>query len=222
MESWYGRWGKRAFDVIAALFLIVVVAPVMLIVAVGTWMTVGYPVLFRQERAGWFGARFYALKFRSMREGIDGHGNPFPDEVRLTRFGRMIRLTSLDELPSLINVLRGEMSIVGPRPLLLAYNARYTERQLRRLAVRPGITGLAQMRGRQSLRFSQRIDLDLEYVNSMSLLSDLGIMLATIPAVFSARGVINGQLPTEVDDLGPATDPDLSSTRLEQLRKRYA
>jgi lipopolysaccharide/colanic/teichoic acid biosynthesis glycosyltransferase len=222
LQTRYGRWGKRAFDVLVASVALVILSPALVAIAVLSLATIGSPVLFRQRRSGRFGAEFEVLKFRSMRDASDAQGAPLPDEQRLTKLGRLLRASSLDELPSLINVLRGEMSIVGPRPLLVSYNDRYTPQQLGRLAVRPGITGLAQIRGRQTLRFSDRIEHDLDYVRRVSLLTDLAIILRTIPAVLAARGVINGQLAAEVDDLAPPHSPAATVELLTELRGRYS
>ena len=222
MSTWYTRWGKRALDVALASVAIVVLSPLLLVIALLVRASVGDPVVFRQPRSGQFGEPFNVLKFRSMRDAFDAHGDPLPDDFRLTSIGRFLRASSLDELPSLFNVLWGEMSIVGPRPLLVEYNGRYTPRQIGRLAVRPGITGLAQIRGRQTLRFSDRIELDLDYVKRLSLRTDLEIVLATIPVVLGSRGVINGQLASEVDDLGPARTDGHTDELLLELRRRQA
>ena len=179
---------KRALDVAAAGTALVALSPVLAGVSVAVALNLGRPVLFRQRRPGRDGASFEILKFRSMR-------NPDPerglatDEQRLTAFGKALRATSLDELPSLWNVLRGDMSFVGPRPLLVAYLDRYTPRQARRHEVRPGITGLAQARGRNALSWDERFALDVEYVDSRSLALDARILLETVIGVMRRSGV---------------------------------
>ncbi|MDZ7677415.1 MAG: sugar transferase [Acidimicrobiales bacterium] len=174
---------KRAVDVVGAVIGLVLLWPVMVIVAIAIRVTMGRPVLFRQERAGRSGAPFELLKFRTMREGAG------TDAERLTRVGRLLRSTSLDELPQLWNVLRGDMSLVGPRPLYVRYIPLYSDRQRRRLEVRPGITGLAQIEGRNSLDWPQRLELDVRYVESRGLLLDLRIMWRTVAAVVHRDGI---------------------------------
>jgi len=164
-------------------------------------------VLFRQQRPGLHGQPFTPYKFRTMTDARDAQGNLLPDAERLTPLGRFLRSTSLDELPELVNVLKGEMSLVGPRPLLMAYLDRYTPEQNRRHEVRPGITGWSQINGRQGIPFSKRLELDCWYVDHQSFLLDLRILLLTIPQVFRAQGVILGQKVEEVDDLNLSAGP---------------
>ena len=179
---------KRAGDVAAASLGLIVSAPVQLIVAAMVRARLGTPVLFRQPRPGRDGKVFTILKFRTMKDADPSRGL-VTDADRLTPFGRRLRSTSLDELPALWNVLRGDMSLVGPRPLLVEYLARYSPHQARRHEVRPGITGLAQVSGRNALTWEDRFDLDVEYVDRRSLALDLRILLMTITIVFKREGV---------------------------------
>jgi lipopolysaccharide/colanic/teichoic acid biosynthesis glycosyltransferase len=169
---------KRALDVCAAIVGLIVLSPVILVTTIIVRANLGSPVLFTQQRPGRGGRVFRLYKFRSMRN-VDESRNWVSDEQRLTRFGRVLRSTSLDELPSLWNVLRGDMSVVGPRPLLVEYLPRYTPEQARRHEVRPGITGLAQVSGRNTVRWEDRFALDVRYVDSRSLALDARILLQT-------------------------------------------
>jgi lipopolysaccharide/colanic/teichoic acid biosynthesis glycosyltransferase len=156
----------------------------------------GRPVLFVQTRPGLHRKPFRLVKFRTMREAPDAHGRPLPDEVRLTRWGRLLRKTSLDELPEVFNVIAGEMSLVGPRPLLMDYLPLYSARQDRRHAVLPGITGLAQVKGRNRLRWEEKFELDVWYVENRSLALDLRILAETVAAVLRGRGIGHGEAAT--------------------------
>jgi lipopolysaccharide/colanic/teichoic acid biosynthesis glycosyltransferase/glycosyltransferase involved in cell wall biosynthesis len=187
--GWYSRSGKRAVDVVVAMLALVVLLPVMAAVALVVRGFLGSPVLFRQTRPGRHGVPFTLLKFRTMADTYDTAGMPLPDADRLTVVGRLLRATSLDELPSLWNVLTGEMSLVGPRPLLMQYLPLYSRHQARRHEVRPGITGLAQVNGRNGLRWSERFDLDVRYVERCSPGLDLQILLRTVVVVFARRGI---------------------------------
>lgn len=180
---------KHVLDVVLSAFAIVLLSPVLLAIAVTVRWTMGRPVIFTQERIGQYGRPFQLRKFRTMRDGRDASGAPLPDAQRLTPLGRWLRRTSLDELPELINVLRGEMSLVGPRPLLPQYLPRYNTRQARRHDVRPGLTGLAQISGRNGLAWEDRLELDVQYVERRSLALDLHIMASTLGKVFSGEGV---------------------------------
>ncbi len=180
---------KRAFDVVTAAIGLVVLAPLMILVALAVLATMWRPVLFVQDRAGLHGRLFRLYKFRTMSNVRDADGQLLPDADRLTRAGMLLRDTSLDELPQLFNVLRGEMSLVGPRPLLPEYLPLYTAEQARRHDVRPGITGLSQVEGRNALSWEERLGLDVQYVDRHSLLMDAGIMLKTVTVVFRHRGV---------------------------------
>ena len=182
--SWYARWGKRLADVVLAALLLVVLAPVMTVVAAAVWIVLGWPVLFIDRRAGHHGRPIAIPKFRSMTTGVDAAGRPLPDAERLGPFGRLLRRLSLDELPQLVSVVRGDMSLIGPRPLPLRYVARYSPRQAQRLAVRPGMSGLAQVRGRNAVGWPDRLELDVRYVEILGKwwapLADLWILAATL------------------------------------------
>ncbi len=180
---------KRTLDLAVAIPAIVLTSPLMGGLALVVRLTMGKPVLFRQRRPGLFGRPFTLLKFRTMSDLRDHEGKPLPDEERLTRLGRFLRRTSLDELPELFNVLKGEMSLVGPRPLLMEYLERYTPRQARRHEVRPGITGWAQVNGRNALSWEEKFELDVWYVDHRSLWLDLKILVMTVGQVLSGRGV---------------------------------
>ena len=192
---------KRFLDLGGAAMGIVLLSPVLLAAGLAVLVTMGRPVFFRQWRAGRYGRPFHLVKFRSMR-AANSTQSFYAEGNRITGLGGFLRRTSIDELPSLLNVLRGDMSLVGPRPLLPEYTAAYTDAHVRRLAVRPGLTGLAQVSGRQLMRFSERFALDLDYIERWTLLRDLRILLATVPAVLRSEGVVNGQQMEEIDDLG--------------------
>jgi lipopolysaccharide/colanic/teichoic acid biosynthesis glycosyltransferase len=180
---------KRSFDVAFAALLLVLLAPVLVVLALLVATFLGRPVLFVQERPGLHGKPFRMRKFRTMTDATDAHGTPRSDAERLTRFGRMLRATSLDELPELWNVLVGDMSFVGPRPLLMEYLPLYSAEQRRRHDVPPGITGWAQINGRNALTWEQKFAYDLWYVDHKSFALDLRILWATVTQVATARGV---------------------------------
>lgn len=180
---------KRALDVVVAAPLALAAAPVMAGVALAVRATMGTPVLFRQQRPGKGGAPIEVLKFRTMRDAVDPQGRPLPDGQRLTAVGRLLRSTSLDELPQLWNVLRGDLSLVGPRPLLMRYLPRYTPEQARRHDVLPGITGWAQVNGRNATDWETRFALDLWYVDHWSPLLDLKILAKTVATVLRRSGI---------------------------------
>lgn len=180
---------KRIFDLVAVLVAAPFWLPLLLAVAVLVRIKLGAPVFFRQPRPGRDGRIFQMTKFRSMTDERDAAGELLPDAVRLTAFGRWLRATSLDELPELLNVLRGDMSLVGPRPLLVKYLPRYSARQARRHEVRPGITGLAQVMGRNALTWDEKFEWDVRYVETRSLLLDLRILLLTVKAVVFRTGI---------------------------------
>ena len=180
---------KRLIDVAVAAAALVVGAPVMAATAALVYADVGRPLVFRQDRVGRGGRVFELLKFRTMKAAVDRDGKPLPDAERLTRLGRFLRASSLDELPQLINVLRGDMSLVGPRPLLVEYLPRYSPEQARRHDVKPGITGLAQVAGRNALSWPQKFELDVYYVDHQSLALDLKILARTVVAVVGRTGI---------------------------------
>jgi len=193
---------KRAIDVMVAGTGLLVLAPVLAAVAVAVRLSMGGPVLFLQVRPGIGGKPFVLRKFRTMTYELDGAGNLLPDDRRLTLLGRVLRKTSLDEIPELFNVLLGNMSLVGPRPLLLEHVPLFTPQQRRRLEVKPGITGWAQINGRNNIPFSKRIELDIWYIDHMSLGLDLKILLLTVPKTLLSRGVNLTESDDEVVDIG--------------------
>ena len=201
----YRKYGKRLLDVAVAVPALSLGAPLLAGVAVAVAVKHGRPVLFRQRRAGRGGHAFEMMKFRSMR-------NPRPDEdpattdaIRLTEFGKWLRATSLDELPSFLNVLRGEMSVVGPRPLLLQYNERYSPDQRRRFDVKPGVTGWVQVNGRNALTWDDKHALDVWYVDNVSFALDMKIMLMTVGKVLKRDGIDAEGHATMPEFMGPAT-----------------
>jgi len=190
--SFYVKYIKRLFDLAGSFIGLIILSPVLLIVAVLVHIKLGSPVIFRQERAGQNGVPFYLCKFRSMTEEKDEKGKYLPDEARLKKFGKILRSTSLDELPGLINVIKGEMSVIGPRPLPTRYLNYYTEKESHRHDVRPGITGLAQINGRNYVTWEDKFAMDLEYVNKVSFMFDLKILLKTITVVFRHENIETG------------------------------
>ncbi len=185
----YARYVKRILDFVMAFVLAVILSPVILLAALLVRIKLGSPILFKQERPGLQGKIFRLYKFRTMTDARDANGVLLPDSVRLTRFGKILRSTSLDEMPGLWNVLKGDMSLVGPRPLLVQYLPLYTERQRHRHDVRPGITGLAQVRGRNSISWQEKFEWDIKYVESVSFLTDCRILLDTVGVVFKREGI---------------------------------
>jgi sugar transferase EpsL len=185
----YNKFGKRLLDLVVTAVALILLSPLLAAIALLVRLKLGSPVLFRQQRPGLGGKPFTILKFRSMNDARDSGGRPLPDSERVTAFGQLLRRTSLDELPELINVLRGEMSLVGPRPLLTDYLDRYSPEQSRRHDTLPGITGLAQVKGRNNLSWEEKFDLDTWYVDHRSLLLDLKILAMTVSTVVSAEGV---------------------------------
>lgn len=185
----YRLFVKRLLDIILSLIGLIVLSPTLLIVSILVRTKLGSPVLFKQERPGKDEHIFTLYKFRTMTDEKDEQGNLLSDEVRLTRFGKMLRSTSLDELPELFNILKGDMSIVGPRPLLVKYLPLYTEQQRHRHDVRPGFTGWAQCNGRNAIRWEEKFLLDLYYVNNYSLILDIRIIIKTIKTVFLREGI---------------------------------
>lgn len=198
---------KRLLDIFAAAVALILLSPVLLVVALQVRRKLGSPVLFRQSRSGLHGQPFRMIKFRSMSDARGPDGTLLPDEARLGRFGLWLRRTSLDELPELLNVLKGDMSLVGPRPLLPEYLPLYSPRQRRRLDVRPGITGLAQVRGRNALSWEDKFEWDVQYVETRSFWLDLRILIETVRIVFSGHGVATeGMATTEKFRGSPAPD----------------
>jgi len=193
---------KRLFDLLLTVPGFIVIAPVLGIVALVVLFTQGRPVLFRQARGGYSGKVFYIYKFRTMREAYDAQGNPLPDEKRLSVIGKFLRATSLDELPELINVLAGEMSLVGPRPLMAHYLERYSPEQMRRHNVLPGITGWAQINGRNAVTWDERFQLDVWYVDHWSPGLDIQILARTLLKVVRQDGISEPGKATMTEFLG--------------------
>lgn len=180
---------KRSFDILASALGLIILSPLLLILAVLVRLSLGSPVFFRQERPGLHEKIFNLYKFRSMRDAVDKNGNELPDEQRLSKFGKLLRASSLDELPELFNVLKGDMSLVGPRPLLVKYLPLYNAEQHRRHDVLPGITGWAQVHGRNAISWEEKFRLDVWYVDNWSLWLDLKILFMTVKKVFIHEGI---------------------------------
>ena len=193
---------KRLIDLIFALLAIIFLFPFFAIITIFTYFFNGNPIFYRQKRPGLEGKPFTIIKFRTMANAFDAHGNPLPDEERLTRLGRLLRSTSLDELPELINVIRGDMSIVGPRPLLMQYLDRYSPEQARRHEVRPGLTGWAQVNGRNAITWEEKFALDVWYVDHKSLSLDLKIIGMTAWKVLRREGISQEGQATMEEFLG--------------------
>jgi len=202
--NFYISHGKRIFDLALTIPSLVVLSPFLIIVALLVRFKLGSPVLFNQMRPGQYEKPFTILKFRTMTDERDAAGKLLPDVQRLTRFGAFLRKTSIDELPELINVLKGDMSLVGPRPLLMQYLGHYTLEQARRHEIKPGITGWAQVNGRNNVKFSERLRMDIWYVDKASLLLDLKILISTVFSVLKREGVRSDldSCLKEVDDCG--------------------
>lgn len=191
----YEKYIKRILDVVFSAIALIVLSPLLYIVAILIRFKLGSPVIFRQERPGQINPKtgtetiFALYKFRTMTDQRDAEGNLLPDEVRLTKFGRLLRSTSLDELPELYNILKGDMSFVGPRPLLVKYLPLYNEEQRHRHDVRPGITGLAQVNGRNSISWEEKFDWDVRYTKNVTFTNDVRILLRTVAVVLSKQGI---------------------------------
>lgn len=185
----YQKYIKRLLDIIISFTALVILSPVLLIVAVLVRIKLGSPVIFHQDRPGYHEKVFKLCKFRSMTDARDEHGNLLPDEVRLTKFGKALRATSLDELPELWNILKGDMSLIGPRPLLVKYLPLYNEFQRHRHDVKPGLTGWAQVNGRNTISWEQRFEYDVYYVNHISFWMDVKILFQTVAVVFRHNDV---------------------------------
>lgn len=180
---------KRVLEFIIALIGLILASPILLVVAILVKTKLGSPILFRQQRVGLNGEIFEMVKFRTMRDATDLEGNPLPDEERLTKFGQLLRKTSLDELPELWNVLKGDMSLVGPRPLLVEYLPLYSKEQMKRHDVRPGITGYAQVNGRNNISWTKKFELDVYYVDNFSLWLDIKILFQTVAKVLGQADI---------------------------------
>ncbi len=200
--GFYKKHGKRILDLCLAVPALVVLSPVMGITAVLVAVKLGRPVLFTQTRPGYKERIFKMYKFRSMTDERDGRGELLPDEVRLTPFGRRLRSTSLDELPELFNIIKGDMSLVGPRPLLVQYLPLYNRHQRRRHDVKPGITGLAQINGRNSISWEEKFEYDVRYVETLSFRGDIRILFETVFKVFRREGISSENSATMEDFTG--------------------
>ena len=202
----YKKFGKRFLDLLLSTLAIVILSPVLLVVAILVRIKLGSPVLFHQERPGRNEKIFTLCKFRTMTDKRDEKGNLLPDADRLTKFGKLLRATSLDELPELFNIWKGDMSIIGPRPLLVSYLPWYTEEERLRHTVRPGLTGLAQVSGRNFLDWDSRLSKDVEYVKNLSFAMDIKVLVKTVTVVFARDKV--------------AEDTSVSEGNLAEIRKK--
>lgn len=189
---------KRTFDIVAAMGGLVVFSPIMIVVAIMVKIKLGSPILFTQDRIGKDNKIFKMMKFRTMKDGVDKNGNLLPDSERLTSFGKLLRSTSLDELPELINILKGDMSLIGPRPLLVEYLPLYSEEQKRRHDVLPGLTGWAQINGRNAISWNEKFKLDVFYVDNWSIGLDLKIFFLTFYKLFKRDGISKEGMATTI------------------------
>lgn len=200
--SFYEKYIKRLLDILLSGLALIVLSPVLLVTAILVRTKLGSPVIFCQERPGKDEKIFRLYKFRSMTDEKDENGNLLPDEIRLTRFGRLLRSTSLDELPELWNIFRGDMSIVGPRPLLVRYLPRYNEEQKHRHDVRPGLTGWAQVNGRNAISWEEKFRLDVWYVRNLRFTTDVKIIFLTVKKVFCREGISSEMAATMEEFMG--------------------
>lgn len=201
-KGFYEKYIKRSQDFLLALLALILFSPVLAVTALLVRTKLGTPVIFTQERPGLDGRIFKLYKFRSMTDERDADGKLLPDEVRLTNFGKKLRSTSLDELPELINILKGDMSVVGPRPLLVQYLSRYNEHQARRHEVRPGFTGLAQVNGRNTISWEEKFDWDVKYVDHVTFLGDWKIIFKTVKTVLKRDGISSESSVTMEEFMG--------------------
>ena len=201
-KGFYEKYIKTLQDVFLATIALIILCPVLLLVALIVRIKLGSPIIFKQERAGKDGKPYFMYKFRSMSDERDENGELLPDEQRLGKFGKILRATSLDELPSLWNVVCCNISLVGPRSLLIKYNDRYNEKQARRLEVRPGITGLAQVNGRNAISWEKRFEYDVEYVDNITFIGDWKIMVKTVGKVFKRDGITSETSVTMEEFMG--------------------
>ena len=205
---------KRLVDVVISLIALILLSPIFCLVAFKVRKNLGSPIFFLQERPGKDGKLFKMIKFRSMKDAVDKEGNPLPDEKRITSFGQKLRSTSLDEMPQLINVLKGDMSIVGPRPQMKDFLEHYTPEQMRRHEVKPGMTGLAQVSGRNNLSWEEKFGLDVQYVDTHSLLLDFKIMFKTVKVMLTKEGI---NAPDQ--EVGAVRFSSQSDSQSESIRK---
>ena len=190
----YAKYIKRVLDLILSLMALIILMPLMIIIAILVRIKLGSPIIFKQERPGKDEKIFTLYKFRTMTDKKDENGNLLPDSERLTKFGKILRSTSLDELPELFNILKGDMAIVGPRPLLVRYLPYYTDEERHRHDVRPGLTGLAQVSGRNLLKWEQKLEKDIEYVNNYSFLYDVKIIGKTLKKVIRREDIVSSEI----------------------------
>ena len=202
----YKKYLKRVMDFVLSLIALIVLSPVLVVVAILVRTKLGSPVLFTQDRPGKDEKIFRLYKFRTMTDEKDEHGKLLPDEVRLTKFGKMLRSTSLDELPELFNILKGDMSIIGPRPLLVRYLPRYNAEQKRRHEVRPGLSGLAQVNGRNAISWEDKLKYDVEYVDHVTFLGDWKIIFQTVWNVLKRDGISSETSVTMEEFMGSETE----------------
>lgn len=214
IPGFYEKYIKRPQDFCCALLAIIVLSPIMGITALLVRVKLGTPVIFKQERPGLHGRIFTLYKFRTMTDARGADGKLLPDEVRLTRFGKLLRSTSLDELPELINMLKGDMSVVGPRPLLVRYLPRYNKHQARRHEVRPGFTGLAQVNGRNAISWEEKFNLDVKYVDHITFVGDWKIIFKTVWTVLKREGISSEASVTMEEFMGTvATEEEAEVTK---------
>lgn len=214
----YAKYIKRPQDFVCALLATIVLSPIMLITAVLIRIKLGSPVIFSQKRPGRDGKIFKLYKFRTMTEAKDKNGNLLPDDLRLTKFGKALRATSIDELPELFNMLKGDMSVVGPRPLLVRYLPLYNSRQARRHEVRPGFTGLAQVNGRNAISWEEKFEWDVTYVDNVTFLGDWKIIFKTVKTVLKHEGISSDSSATMEEFKGtpPSNNDSLVKVQVEQ------
>ena len=201
-KGFYEKYIKRPQDFVCAFLAMVVLSPIMLVTAIIVRIKLGSPIIFAQERPGLYGKIFRLYKFRSMSNERDGEGNLLPDEERLGKFGKVLRATSLDELPELVNILKGDMAVEGPRPLLVRYLSRYNERQARRHEVRPGFTGYAQVHGRNAISWEEKFNYDVDYIEHITFWGDWKIILQTVVTVLKRDGISSETSSTMEEFMG--------------------
>ena len=206
---------KRLVDILISLIALIILSPIFLMVAHKVRKNLGSPIFFYQERPGKNGKLFKMIKFRSMKDAFDKEGNPLPDEKRITPFGHKLRSTTLDEMPQLINVLKGDMSIVGPRPQMKDFLEHYTPHQMRRHEVKPGMTGLAQVNGRNHLSWEEKFELDVKYVEQQSLWLDFKIMFKTVKVMLKKEGI---NAPDQKVGAARFSSKNISNTTLSKNR----